>query len=60
MSGYSQRVDYCVLLVRGLKMAQVEDFLEAPSKLLLEYCTKDQLLKIADHYEIVMLRPWRV
>ena len=35
-------------------MSQLEDFFKTPSELFLEDCTKDQLLKIADHYEIVI------
>lgn len=31
---------------------QVEDFISSPSGALLDSCTKDQLLKIADHYGI--------
>ena len=54
LSGYSQHIDCCVLLVWGLKMAQVEDFFETPAELFLEDCIKDQLLKIADHYEFVI------
>lgn len=33
-------------------MAWVDYFIEAPSKAFLNHCTKDQLLKIADHYKI--------
>ena len=33
----------------------VEDFLSSPSEELLEQCTKDQLLKIAEHFQIEVL-----
>lgn len=33
-------------------MASVEDFLRAPSEELLERCSRQQLVKIADHFEI--------
>ncbi len=33
-------------------MAGVEDFVASPSEDLLNVCTKEQLLKIAEHYEI--------
>ena len=33
-------------------MASVEDFVRSPSEDLLEQCTKEQLLKIAEHFQI--------
>ena len=33
-------------------MAEVADFVKAPSEALLDKCTREQLLKIADHYQI--------
>ena len=33
-------------------MAGVEDFFAAPSEVFLDQCTRDQLVKIADHYKI--------
>ena len=33
-------------------MVTVEEFIDAPSEELLSQCTKDQLLKIAEHYNI--------
>ncbi len=33
-------------------MVSVEDFVTCPSEDLLNVCTKEQLLKIAEHYEI--------
>lgn len=35
-----------------LIMAGVEDFIDAPSEAFLEQCTRDQLIKLADHYKI--------
>lgn len=33
-------------------MASVEEFLKAPSEEFLERCSRDQLLRIAEHYEL--------
>ena len=33
-------------------MAEVADFVKAPSEALLDKCTREQLVKIADHYRI--------
>lgn len=33
-------------------MAEIADFVEAPSEEFLDKCAKEQLLRIAEHYEI--------
>ena len=42
------RLPLCV----NIKMPSVEDFAAAPSHEALDQCSKDQLLKIAEHYEL--------
>ena len=42
----------CNVYFRGSMSNLVEDFIISPSEALLELFTKDQLFKIADHYEI--------
>lgn len=46
--GYTFPVIKCIWKITSW----VEDFLQSPSDQLFEQCTKDQLLKIAHHYEI--------
>jgi len=41
----------CVI-VGMASMASVEDFLSPPSEEGLERCTRDQLLRIADHFDL--------
>ena len=43
---------YCLALCVNIKMQSVEEFAAAPSHEALDQCSKDQLLKIAEHYEL--------
>ena len=43
---------YCLALCVNIKMPSVEEFAAAPSHEALDQCSKDQLLKIAEHYEL--------
>ncbi len=42
----------CGLFSRLCTMAEVAEFVKAPSEEFLDRCTKEQLLKIADYYEV--------
>lgn len=43
---------YLIVLVTEVKMSVVDEFLASPSYALLEQCSKEQLIKIAEHYSI--------
>ena len=45
--------DFLLLLyLLVTKASNVDEFIRFPSEELLELCTKEQLLKIADHYQV--------
>ena len=41
--------------VRKLKMAEIDDFITAPSQELLDLFTKEQLLIVAEHFSVVIV-----